>query len=99
MTSRTNSYAHFTLHINQDGSTRLATYPDQTPILDIDTGTVTIMICTDGTEATPAAVEFGRQLASKAADYAAELARMHASQNPDTTTSGGNSTPDTGAAG
>jgi hypothetical protein len=85
------SFAILGLHIGHDWRVHVNTYPSHPPILDIDTGSVTIMIHTAGTEVTAAAADFARELAERSAEYAAEMARIHAWQHSG---SRGSGTPD-----
>jgi hypothetical protein len=74
------------LHVGEDWWTFLSTYDDHGPILDIAAGSTTVTFCFDGQRVTAAAVEFARELADKAAKFAAEAERLHAvnhSEGPD----------------
>jgi outer membrane murein-binding lipoprotein Lpp len=71
------SLAHLGLHVGQDWSTWLSTYPDHSPILDITAGSTTVAICITGNKADQAAVEFARELARQAAAFASEVERLH----------------------
>ena len=66
------------LHVGQDWWTFLSTYDDHSPILDIAAGSTTVTVCFDGSPVTASAVEFARELADKAARFAAEIERLHA---------------------
>jgi precorrin-6B methylase 2 len=92
MRSGGGSFASTGLHIGQDWSGHLSTYPDYPPILTIGAGSATVTVYIAGTEVTTAAVEFAHELARQAAEFAAEMARIHARQHPDD--GNGNSTPD-----
>ena len=65
------------LHVGQDWWTFLSTYEDHGPILDIAAGSTTITVCFDDSQVTASAVEFARELADKAAKFAAEAERLH----------------------
>jgi hypothetical protein len=78
MRSSGGSMAHVGLHVGQDWSTWLSTYPDHSPILTIDVGSTSTAISITGNKADRAAVEFARELARQAAGFAAEVERMHA---------------------
>ena len=77
MRSGGESLAHLGLHVGQDWSTWLSTYPDHAPILDISAGSTTVAISITGNKADQAAVEFARELARGAAAFAAEVERLH----------------------
>jgi hypothetical protein len=78
MKSGGGSLAHLGLHVGQDWSTWLSTYPDHSPILDITAGSTTVAISITGAKADQAAVEFARELARQTAGFAAEVERLHA---------------------
>ncbi len=83
MRSGGGSMARIGLHVGQDWWTFLSTYEDHSPILDIAAGSTTVMVCLDGTTVTAGAVEFVRELAQKAAQFAAEAGRLHARDHHD----------------
>ena len=60
----------------------LSTYDDHTPILDISAGSMTVAISVTDRKVGEAALEFVRELASKAALYAAEVERLHTQAQP-----------------
>ena len=78
MRSGGGSMARVGLHVGQDWWTFLNTYEDHSPILDIAAGSTTVTVCFDGSQVTTAALEFARELAAKAARFAAEAERLHA---------------------
>ena len=80
MRSGGGSLAHLGLHVGKDWSTWLSTYPDHSPILDIDAGSTAVAISITGNKADQAAVEFARELAKQAAAFAAEVERLHAAE-------------------
>ena len=86
MRSGGGSLAHLGLHVGQDWSTWLSTYPDHAPILDITAGSTTVAFCITGNKADRAAVEFARELARGAAAFAAEVERLHAQHSQDSGT-------------
>jgi hypothetical protein len=86
MRSGGGSFAHISVHLDEDWRTHLSTYPDHPPILDIDAGSTLVGFSIAGRVVTQAAVEFARELAAQAARYAAEMERLHAWQ----TETGGN---------
>ncbi len=71
------SMARIGVHVGQDWWTFLSTYEDHSPILDIAAGSTTVSVCLDGTQVAATAVEFARELARKAAEFAAEAERLH----------------------
>jgi len=71
------------LHVGQDWWTFLNTYDDHGPILDIAAGSTTVTFCFEGSKVTASAVEFARELAGKAARFAAEAERLHARDHSD----------------
>ena len=77
MRSGGGSMAQIGLHVGEDWWTFLSTYDDHSPILDISAGSTTVTVCFDGSRASASAVEFARELASKAAGFAAEVERLH----------------------
>jgi len=78
MKSAGGSMARIGLYAGQDWWTFLSTYEDHTPILDISCGSTTISVSIADRKTGPAAVEFARELAGKAAKFAAEVERLHA---------------------
>ncbi len=72
MRSGGRSMARIGVHVGQDWWTFLSTYEDHSPILDIAAGSITVSVCFDGREVAASAVQFARELASKAAAFAAE---------------------------
>ncbi len=69
--------AHVGMYAGEDWWTFLSTYEDHTPILDISCGSATVSLSIAGRKTGAAAVEFARELASKAAKFAAEVERLH----------------------
>ena len=69
----------------------LSTYDDHTPILDISAGSMTVAISVTDRKVGEAALEFVRELASKAALYAAEVERLHTQHSQDSAMSDGGS--------
>ncbi len=78
MRSGGGSFARLNMHVGGDWWTHLSTYEDHTPILDVDSGTLSVSFCIAGQQVGEAAVEFARELASQAARFAAEVERLHA---------------------
>ncbi len=83
MKSGGGSMARIGLHVGQDWWTFLSTYEDHSPILDIAAGSTTVSVCLDGSAVTAAAVEFARELAAMAAQFAAEAGRLHVRDHHD----------------
>jgi len=77
------SMARIGVHIGEDWWTFLSTYDDHSPILDITAGSAGVSFCLDGSQVTASAVEFARELAQKAAEFAAEAGRLHARDHHD----------------
>ncbi len=71
------------MHVGGDWWLHLNTYEDHSPILDIDAGSTSVSVCFDGSQVTAAVVEFARELADKAAKFAAEAERLHARDHSD----------------
>jgi tRNA1(Val) A37 N6-methylase TrmN6 len=70
--------AHIGVYVGEDWWTFLSTYEDHTPILDISCGSTTVSLSIADRRTGAAAVEFARELADKAAKFAAEVERLHA---------------------
>ncbi len=77
MRSGGGSMARIGVHVGQDWWTFLSTYEDHSPILDIAAGSTTVSFCLDGAQVAATAVEFARELARKAAEFAVEAERLH----------------------
>jgi hypothetical protein len=71
------------LYVGEDWWTFLNAYEDHTPILDISCGSTTVSLSITGQKAGSPAVEFARELAGKAARFAAEVERLHARDHHD----------------
>ena len=69
--------AHVGMYAGEDWWTFLSTYPDHTPILDISCGSTTVSLSVADHKVGIPAVEFARELADKAAGFAAEVERLH----------------------
>ena len=74
------------VYIGEDWWTFLSTYEDHTPILDITCGSTTVSLSVADRKVGIAAVEFARELASQAAQFAAEVERLHAQHSQDSGT-------------
>jgi hypothetical protein len=81
MRSGGGSFGSLSVHLGEDWWTHLSVYPDHPPILGIDAGSTSVTFSFAGQAVTQAAVEFGRELASQAVRFAAELERLHARQS------------------
>ena len=86
MRSGGGSFASVGLHVGQDWWTFLNTYDDHSPILDVAAGSTTVTFTIADRKASDSALQFARELASQAAQFAAEVERLHAwhSQEPGT---------------
>jgi hypothetical protein len=91
MRSGGGSSGHIGMYVGEDGWMHLSTYDDHTPILDISAGSTTVAISVTDRKAGEAALEFARELATKAALYAAEVERLHTQHSQDSATSDGGS--------
>ena len=91
MRSGGRSSGHVGVYVGEDWWMHLSTYDDHTPILDISCGSMTVAISVTDRKVSESALEFARELAAKAALYAAEVERLHAQHSQDTGTGkGGN---------
>ena len=80
MKSSGGSSGHVGVYVGQDWWMHLSTYDDHTPILDISSGSMTVAVSIADRKVSQAALEFARELAAKAARYAAEVERLHVAQ-------------------
>ena len=78
MKSRGGSSGRIGVYVGEDWWMFLSTYDDHTPILDISCGSMTVGVSIAGQQVGKAALEFARDLAAKAATFAAEVERLHA---------------------
>jgi len=81
MKSGGGSSAHVGMYVGQDWWTFLSTYEDHTPILDVTCGSAWVSLSVAERKTSAAAVEFARDLAGKAARFAAEVERLHAREH------------------
>ncbi len=81
MKSAGGSSAHVGMYAGEDWWTHLSTYDDHTPILDDTCGSATMSLSVADRKTGAAAVEFARDLAGKAAKFAAEVERLHAQEH------------------
>ena len=91
MRSGGGSFGRINLHVGADWHTFLSTYDDHTPILDVAAGSTSVTFSIADRKADDCALEFARELASRAAQFAAEVERLHAQHRQD------NGTGETGA--
>jgi hypothetical protein len=77
VTSGGGSSGRIGLYVGEDWWTFLSTYDDHTPILDISCGSTTVSLSVADRKVGIPAVEFARELADKAARFAAEVQRLH----------------------
>ena len=89
MRSGGGSFGQISLHVGADWWTFLNTYDDHSPILDIAAGSTTVTFSIADRKADDSALEFARELASQAAQFAAEVERLHAQQAQDSGTGNG----------
>ncbi len=82
MRSGGGSFSSTGVHVGEDGWTHLSTYEDHAPILSVDAGSTSVTFYIEGHKVTAAAVKFARDLADRAARFAAEMERMHARRQP-----------------
>jgi hypothetical protein len=74
------SFGRINLHVGQDWSTFLSTYDEHSPILDVAAGSTSVTFSIADRRVDDGALEFARELASQAAQFAAEVKRLHAQQ-------------------
>jgi hypothetical protein len=86
MRSGGGSFGSVGLHVGADWWTFLNTYDDHSPILDIAAGSTTVTVSIADRKVDDSALEFARELASQAAQFAAEVERLHAQYSQDTGT-------------
>ena len=86
MRSGGGSFGQIGLHVGADLWTFLNTYDDHSPILDVAAGSTTVTVSIADRKADESALEFARELASQAAQFAAEVERLHAQQAQDSGT-------------
>ena len=72
-----------------DWWTFLNTYDDHSPILDVAAGSTTVTVSIADRKVDDSALEFARELASQAAQFAAEVERLHAQHSQDSGTGNG----------
>jgi hypothetical protein len=80
------SFGRINLHVGQDWHTFLSTYDEHSPILDIAAGSTSVTFSIADRKADDCALEFARELASRAAQFAAEVERLHAQHGQDSGT-------------
>jgi hypothetical protein len=83
MRSSGGSFARINLHVGGDWWTFLSTYDDHSPILDVAAGSTSVTFSIADRKADDCALEFARELASQAAQFAAEVERLHAQHSQD----------------
>ncbi len=82
MRSGGGSFGQIGLHVGADWWTFLNTYDDHSPILDVAAGSTTVTFSIADRKASDSALE----LASQAAQFAAEVERLHAQHGQDNST-------------
>ena len=88
MRSGGGSFGQISLHVGQDWHTFLNTYDDHSPILDVAAGSTTVTVSIADRKFDDPALKFARELASRAAEFAAEVERLHAQHGQDGGTGG-----------
>ena len=83
MRSGGGSFGRIGLHVGADWWTFLNTYDDHSPILDVAAGSTTVTFSIADRNIDDSALAFARELASRAAQFAAEIERLHARQCQD----------------
>jgi hypothetical protein len=83
MRSGGGSFARINLHVGADWHTFLSTYDDHTPILDVAAGSTSVTFSIADRKVDESALEFARELASQARQFAAEVERLHAQHGQD----------------
>ena len=83
MRSGGGSFGRIGLHVGADWWTFLNTYDDHSPILDIAAGSTTVTVSIADRTIDDSALAFARELASQAAQFAAEVERLHAQDGQD----------------
>ena len=83
MRSGGGSFGRIGLHVGADWWTFLNTYDDHSPILDVAAGSTTVTFSIADRNIDDSALAFARELASRAAQFAAEVERLHAQQGQD----------------
>ena len=83
MRSGGGSYGRIGMYVGEDWWTFLNTYDDHSPILDVAAGSTTVTVSIADRKASDSSLEFARELASQAAQFAAEVERLHAQHGQD----------------
>ena len=86
MRSGGGSFGRIGLHVGADWWTFLSTYDDHSPILDVAAGSTKVTFSIADRKVDDCALEFARELAGQAAQFAAEVERLHARHSQDTGT-------------
>ena len=86
MRSGGGSFGRIGLHVGGDWWTFLNTYDDHSPILDVAAGSTTVTVSIADRTIDDSALAFARELASQAAQFAAEVERLHAQHYQDSAT-------------
>ncbi len=89
MRSGGGSFGRIGLHVGADWWTFLNTYDDHSPILDVAAGSTTVTVSIADRTIDDSALAFARELASQAAQFAAEVERLHAQHSQDSDAGGG----------
>jgi hypothetical protein len=83
MRSGGGSFGRINLHVGDDWWTFLSTYDEHSPILDVAAGSTTVTFSIADRKADDSPLEFARELASQAAQFAAEVERLHVRHGQD----------------
>ena len=83
MRSGGGSFGRIGLHVGADWWTFLSTYDDHSPILDVSAGSTTVTFSIADRKIDDSALAFAWELASQAAQFAAEVERLHAQHSQD----------------
>ena len=86
MKSGGGSSGHIGAYVGEDWWMFLSTYDEHSPILDVAVGSTTVTFSIADRKVDDCALEFARELASQAAQFAAEVERLHAQQCQDSAT-------------
>jgi hypothetical protein len=78
------SFSSFGLYVGSDSRVNCHHYGNKNPILAISAGGCSVSIAPEGRDATDSAVEFARELARKAQEFADEVERLHTARQDGT---------------
>ncbi|WP_189243763.1 hypothetical protein [Planobispora rosea] len=75
MARKGGSWQRTALHVDGKGQATCTTYPDRTPVLALGAGNSIVSVCLHADTVTAESVDFARELAKAAADFAMEIER------------------------